>query len=160
MTYVQCRLEEVCNHAEERQRGVKFIDITDWPDTLKPFVNRVVVSYPTTLAHNETVSKLNAQLKSVNIRRNLDMFTSFNNRYYQSVSGNLSAEWLFGQASGYPVPRSPVSVSIFPHAYRQSSIIATIPGKSNKTIVVGAHQDSINGAAGLNKTTARAPGAG
>ena len=104
--------------------------------------------------------KLNAQLNSANIRRNLDMFTSFNNRYYQSTSGNLSAEWLLAQARGYPEPRSPVTVSIFQHAYRQSSIIATIPGRSNKTIVVGAHQDSINGAAGGNRTTARAPGAG
>ncbi|KAF2833846.1 Zn-dependent exopeptidase [Ophiobolus disseminans] len=140
-------------------RGVSFIDITEWPGTSNSLANRVAVSYPTALVHNETVNKLNAQLKSANIRRNLDMFTSFNNRYYQSTSGNLSAEWLFGQASGYPAPRSPVSVSIFPHVYRQSSIVATIPGKSNKTIVVGAHQDSINGGAGLNKTTARAPGA-
>jgi leucyl aminopeptidase len=35
-------------------------------------------------------------------------------------------------------------VKAFSHPWGQSSIIATIPGKSNKTIVIGAHQDSIN----------------
>jgi leucyl aminopeptidase len=94
------------------------------------------------------------------MKRNLEMFSSFNNRYYESRTGNLSAEWLLGQASGYLTADSPVSVSIFQHVYRQSSIIATIPGKGTKTIVVGAHQDSINGDAGVNRTTARAPGAG
>ena len=32
----------------------------------------------------------------------------------------------------------------FPHPWGQNSVIATIPGKSNSTVVVGAHQDSIN----------------
>lgn len=35
-------------------------------------------------------------------------------------------------------------VEVFPHPWGQSSIIARIPGKSNKTVVIGAHQDSIN----------------
>lgn len=32
----------------------------------------------------------------------------------------------------------------FEHPWGQNSIIATIPGKTNSTIVIGAHQDSIN----------------
>lgn len=36
------------------------------------------------------------------------------------------------------------TVKPFPHPWGQSSIIAQIPGKSNKTVVIGAHQDSIN----------------
>jgi bacterial leucyl aminopeptidase len=32
----------------------------------------------------------------------------------------------------------------FKHPWGQNSIIATIPGKSNETVVIGAHQDSIN----------------
>lgn len=32
----------------------------------------------------------------------------------------------------------------FPHHWQQSSIIARIPGKTEKTVVIGAHQDSIN----------------
>lgn len=37
-----------------------------------------------------------------------------------------------------------ISVKPFPHSWDQSSIIAHIPGKSKKTVVIGAHQDSIN----------------
>jgi leucyl aminopeptidase len=142
------------------QQGVNFLDVTEWPDTPTRSVNRVVVTYPTELVQGATVEELNAHLNSSYIKGNLEMFSSFNNRYYQSNTGNLSAEWLLGQANGYIEADSPVTVSIFQHVYRQSSIIATIPGRSAKTIVVGAHQDSINGEAGGNRTTARTPGAG
>ncbi|KAF1940821.1 Zn-dependent exopeptidase [Clathrospora elynae] len=111
------------------------------------------------LAQGETVQNLIDQLSSTNMRRNLETFSIFNYRYYQLETGNQSAEWLLAQARSYLPPGSPVTVSIFPHVYRQSSIVATITGKTAKTIVVGAHQDSINGAAGRNGTTARAPGA-
>lgn len=35
-------------------------------------------------------------------------------------------------------------VKAFEHPWGQNSVIATIPGKSEKTVVIGAHQDSIN----------------
>jgi leucyl aminopeptidase len=143
-----------------KKRKVNFIDITDWPDEIRLFTNRPPVLYPTATSHSDTVRSLNDQLDADHIKRNLDMFTSFNNRYYLSESGNLSAEWLLGQAQNYPKSGSPMNVAIFPHVYRQSSIFAAIPGRSNKTIVVGAHQDSINSAAGGNKRIASAPGAG
>jgi leucyl aminopeptidase len=37
-----------------------------------------------------------------------------------------------------------VSAKHFKHSWGQNSIIATIPGKKNSTVVIGAHQDSIN----------------
>lgn len=37
-----------------------------------------------------------------------------------------------------------VTARHFEHAWGQNSIIATIPGKTNATVVIGAHQDSIN----------------
>ncbi len=37
-----------------------------------------------------------------------------------------------------------VTAEHFTHPWGQNSIIATIPGKTNSTIVIGAHQDSIN----------------
>jgi len=49
-----------------------------------------------------------------------------------------------------------VSVKSFEHAWAQSSIIVTIPGKTNSTVILGAHQDSINY---TNPMTMRAPGA-
>ncbi|KAH3956437.1 peptide hydrolase [Parastagonospora nodorum] len=141
-----------------KDQGVDFVDITEWPGTGRASAGRTV-AYPTDLAQKATVEELNAALDTANMRKNLHMFTSFNNRYYQSKTGNLSAEWLLGQVGSYVEVDSPVTLSVFQHVYQQSSIIATIPGKSAKTIVVGAHLDSINGQAGVNRTTARAPGA-
>jgi leucyl aminopeptidase len=120
----------------------------------------VAATYPAHLTQRDAIEELQAHLNVTNINQNLQVFSSFNNRYYQSATGNLSAEWLLAQAKSYLTADSPVSISIFQHVYRQSSIIAKIPGKSTKTIVVGAHQDSINGEAGGNRTTAKAPGAG
>jgi hypothetical protein len=97
-------------------------------------------AYPTNLVENATVEKLNAQLNSTYIKRNLEMFSSFNNRFFRSETGHTSAEWLLAQVRGYITEQSPVTISVLQHAYRQNSIIATIPGKSAKTIVVGAHQ--------------------
>ena len=49
-----------------------------------------------------------------------------------------------------------MTVKSFAHSWTQFSIIATIPGKSTATVVLGAHQDSIN----LNNPSAgKAPGA-
>jgi leucyl aminopeptidase len=48
-----------------------------------------------------------------------------------------------------------VSVKSFEHPWAQSSIIVTIPGKTNSTVILGAHQDSINY---TNPMTMRAPG--
>jgi leucyl aminopeptidase len=156
-----CHMRDELQHLTYLQKGVNFIDVTAWPNTAHLRARRPRAPlYPTELMQGATVEHINAFLDPGNMRRNLEMFTSFTNRYYQSNTGNLSAEWLLGQVSGYVEQGSPVNVSIFQHAYRQSSIVATIPGKSTKTIVVGAHMDSINGAVGENRTTARAPGAG
>jgi leucyl aminopeptidase len=65
-----------------------------WPDTTRVSANRVLVVYPAELTQSGTVEELNTQLNSIYMKRNLEMFSSFNNRYYQSNTGNLSAEWL------------------------------------------------------------------
>lgn len=50
------------------------------------------------------------------------------------------------------------SVKAFTHKFTQNSVIATIPGLSNATIVLGAHQDSVNWQ-GNDQNNNRAPGA-
>ena len=82
------------------------------------------------------------------MRKHLETFTAFHTRYYKSQSGVESATWLMGQvhdilnASG--ALDHGATLDRWPHPWGQFSIIARIPGKSNKTVVVGAHQDSIN----------------
>ncbi|KAH7389286.1 hypothetical protein DE146DRAFT_680185 [Phaeosphaeria sp. MPI-PUGE-AT-0046c] len=144
---------------ELKDQGINFIDITAWPDNARLSARPRPVTYPATLTESESITRINGELNDTNIKENLRVFSGFNNRYYQSETGNLSAEWLLAQVRSYVPTESPINVSIFQHRYRQSSIIARIPGKKEKTIVVGAHQDSINAAAGGNRTTAKAPGA-
>lgn len=73
-------------------------------------------------------------------------FTKFHNRYYESPHGNQSSEWLLKQVKSAIVAggAKQVTVAPFRHDWDQNSIIATIPGQSNKTIIIGAHQDSVN----------------
>jgi bacterial leucyl aminopeptidase len=82
------------------------------------------------------------------MRKHLETFTAFHTRYYKSDYGIQSATWLYVQvndtiaASG--ADKYGATVSKFDHPWGQFSIIARVPGKSNKTVVIGAHQDSIN----------------
>jgi leucyl aminopeptidase len=126
------------------------MDITEtkhtYPHTL--LADRVSVTYPDEPAYNTTVKKLAKSLKAKNMRTHLETFTAFHTRYYKSQTGIESAEWLYGQVNdtitAAGADKYGATVSKFAHPWGQFSIIAQIPGKSNKTVVIGAHQDSIN----------------
>jgi leucyl aminopeptidase len=57
-------------------------------------------------------------------------------------AGRQSSEWLLDQVN--QTLDGVGHVRHFEHPWGQNSIIATIKGKSSKTVVIGAHQDSIN----------------
>lgn len=82
------------------------------------------------------------------MREHLVKFTSFHTRYYKSETGIQSATWLLEQVKktidDADASKHGVKAESFEHSWGQFSIIATIPGKTNKTVVIGAHQDSIN----------------
>jgi leucyl aminopeptidase len=87
-------------------------------------------------------------LSKKNMQANLEKFTSFHTRYYKSDYGKQSSEWLLANVQSV-IEKSGAGeygayAKHFPHPWGQNSVIATIPGKSNSTVVVGAHQDSIN----------------
>jgi leucyl aminopeptidase len=87
-------------------------------------------------------------LSKSKIQENLETFTAFHTRYYKSDYGRQSSEWLLQtvrdmiEASG--ASKYEAYADHFNHPWDQNSIIATIPGKTNSTIIVSAHQDSIN----------------
>jgi leucyl aminopeptidase len=65
----------------------------------------------------------------------------------QSDYGRQSSEWLLGQVRNTIVAAGAekyVHAEHFTHPWGQNSIIATIPGQTNSTVIIGAHQDSIN----------------
>ncbi|KAJ2827671.1 hypothetical protein FBU31_003109 [Coemansia sp. 'formosensis'] len=132
----------------------KFRDITDIGS--QPDLPIIKPDIPTALTHQAQVHPLLAQVNDVVPRSVLTNFTAFTNRYYNNNNGKQSSAWLLNTIKS--VASSRVNVTVFPHKFPQSSIIARIDGTSqnNEVIIISAHQDSING---NNPDTGRAPGA-
>ncbi|EWC43980.1 leucine aminopeptidase 1 [Drechslerella stenobrocha 248] len=119
--------------------------------------------FPDTIIHQESVSPLLSQLSAEDARSNLEEYTRFHTRYYKSQTGKQAAEWLLLKvqsaidSAAARHGRVAASVKPFVHPnWVQTSVIATIPGRSGKTIVVGAHLDSVNQ---FSQSSGRSPGA-
>ena len=102
------------------------------------------------------VAPMIEQLKAENILATIIQLSAFQNRYYKGEFGKKSAASIKDMWTNLVKNRSDASVEYFPHArWDQPSIIMTIKGQSNETIVLGGHQDSINLYGGASS---RAPG--
>ncbi|KAK0659483.1 hypothetical protein QBC41DRAFT_46948 [Cercophora samala] len=135
-----------------RREGINFFDITDHPD-LGATINTIAgppkkkAVFPKKPTYQDTVKPLIANLSKSHLEKNLEKFTSFHTRYYKSDWGRQSSEWLLGKVQETIKEAGAekyVTAKHFKHPWGQNSIIATIPGKTNQTVVIGAHQDSIN----------------
>ncbi|OJJ46389.1 hypothetical protein ASPZODRAFT_151948 [Penicilliopsis zonata CBS 506.65] len=130
--------------------GVNFIDVTEElrSGAYPTYHIADVVRYPAEMSQAEAVVPLTEKLSKANMKANLEHFTSFHTRYYKSSTGVESATWLYEQVEalidGSGAAEYGVTVERFANPWGQFSIIARIPGQSNKTVVLGAHQDSIN----------------
>lgn len=131
-----------------RREGKRFFDISDHPDLGQVRVGiKQQRVFPEQLKFQKEVEPLLSQLSAKELEDHLTTLTSFHTRYYKSDWGRQSSEWLLNtvratiKAAG---AEDRVRAEHFKHSWAQSSIIATIPGKTNSTVVVGAHQDSIN----------------
>lgn len=124
------------------------MDITAEKETFPMFRTQAAVEFPKAISYNDSVRSLAKGLKQDNMRKNLEKFTQFHTRYYKSTYGVDSATWLYGRVNDTindaKANLHGATVEKFDHPWGQFSIIARIPGKSNKTVVIGAHQDSIN----------------
>ncbi|KAL2208637.1 Zn-dependent exopeptidase [Sarocladium strictum] len=131
-----------------RRAGKNFMDITDTP-SLGSLRARTAakVHFPEKCVRQDDVYPLIGNLTTTEMKTNLEKLTSFHTRYYKSETGKESSDWVLAkvneiiEAAG---AEKHVSAKPFPHTWQQSSVIATIPGQSDETIVIGAHQDSIN----------------
>ena len=131
------------------QNGANFMDITETSElgTLRAETGNSP-TFPVKPTLETELLPMLKNLSKANMRENLETFTSFYTRYYKSDYGRQSSEWLLENVlraikdSG--ADKYGVSAKYFKHPWGQNSIIATIQGKSNSTVVIGAHQDSIN----------------
>ncbi|KAL9001509.1 MAG: hypothetical protein Q9169_000084 [Polycauliona sp. 2 TL-2023] len=135
-----------------RRAGVNFMDITGTQDLGQVAATRLsprtAVTYPEKPAYNKSLAPAMGNLSKKNMHKHLIKFTSFHTRYYKSSYGAESSAWLLDQVnttiSESGAAKHGAFVKAFSHPWGQNSVIATIPGKSNRTVIVGAHQDSIN----------------
>ncbi|QSZ30241.1 hypothetical protein DSL72_004763 [Monilinia vaccinii-corymbosi] len=114
--------------------------------TLK--ASSVKAKFPSKPTLQKDLKPLLKILDKSNMHENLKTFTSFHTRYYKSDYGRQSSEWLLEKVQTMikdaGADEYGVHARHFKHPWGQNSIIATIPGQSNSTVVIGAHQDSIN----------------
>lgn len=118
----------------------------------------MAANYPKSPRHASVVDPIIANLSKQNLMRDLTAMVKFNNRYYKSNTGVESATWLMKQVQK-AIDDSGVKgakVEKFMNKFQQFSIIATVPGSTKSTVIIGAHQDSINL---KNPMGGRAPGA-
>jgi leucyl aminopeptidase len=147
------------------------MDISDVADR-RPDVKTAIraanvakVTFPLAMSKQTSVNALLGRLSMDTMKTNLEYFsTKFPTRYFNSTSGAQSSEWLFQQVSAVIKEAKAEGVATVrqfrhdrgPRPWKQSSTIATIKGKSNVIVAIGAHQDSINM---LFPSMAPAPGA-
>jgi leucyl aminopeptidase len=132
---------------ELRRNGQQFMDITDTQDLGAYHVATSNVAFPRKVIHKDDVAKLSKNLSKENMQKNLEKLSSFHTRYYKSEYGLQSSEWVLEKVNSI-IEEAGASDTVFaesfPHTWQQNSVIATIPGQTNDTVIIGAHQDSIN----------------
>ncbi|KAF2020440.1 transferrin receptor [Aaosphaeria arxii CBS 175.79] len=129
--------------------GKRFVDITNHADFHAAARKRNVqtnVTFPSAVHYEESVNALLPRLNKTNMESVLKPFSEFYNRWFNNTNGKESSEWLYSQVQAIinSSEAKGADVRFFKHDFPQSSIIATIPGKSNNTIVIGSHQDTIS----------------
>ncbi|CAD6448494.1 bdc7a2fa-2010-448a-93fc-bd0603bf3456 [Sclerotinia trifoliorum] len=133
---------------ELRRNGQNFMDITETPELGTLRTSSVKVKFPSKPTLQKDLKPLLEDLSKSNMHKNLETFTSFHTRYYKSDYGRQSSEWLLEQVQTLikdaGADKYGAHARHFKHSWGQNSIIATIPGQKNSTVVIGAHQDSIN----------------
>ncbi|PSN60689.1 Zn-dependent exopeptidase, partial [Corynespora cassiicola Philippines] len=143
--------------------GTHFMDVTNYSELHSFSLNRMqtvaAVAFPDAVSHQSDVAPLIGKLDKSKMQSNLETFSGYHNRYYKSQYGKQSSEWLLSRVQQVIRASNASSVTAKPFAHSawsQDSIISTIPGQNNNTIIIGAHLDSING---QDPSTGRAPGA-
>ncbi|KAJ2401890.1 hypothetical protein GGI23_001093 [Coemansia sp. RSA 2559] len=139
-----------------RRAGVRFIDITDAQELYQAASAVAAVpkpaKLPAVLSLSDEVRQTIGHLSTKLYGDILTPFTAFYNRYYDSQNGKKSSEWLQQQITKLVDDASShtgnVTVRAFGHRFPQSSIIVRIEGSDanhvQETVVVSAHQDSLN----------------
>lgn len=146
-------------------KGTHFMDITDYQDlavksSAFASTTQSLVEIPQTPRVPEMIFPMISELRTDTMKAFLTKFTEFKTRYYKSETGFESAEFLYKTLSDM-IEQSGKNITIrkHTHPWKQFSIIVRFePSQTvvDDTVIVGAHQDSVNG---MNPYFGRSPGA-
>lgn len=121
-------------------------------------------TYPVFLTHQSGANPLISRIKIDRMQDDLQTLAGYHNRYYKSDSGVQAADWIYDQIKHLD---GTVKYNLIRHDWPQRSIIVKVSEgtvrkkKDRRTIVVGAHLDSVGLQDGRDWAHyARAPGAG
>ncbi|KJZ79166.1 Leucine aminopeptidase 1 [Hirsutella minnesotensis 3608] len=135
---------------ELKRKGQNFMDITNSRDLDRASALSTIpasVSYPDKCTHKDEVAKLAKSLDKAQIEARLQHLSGYHTRYYKSETGLQASDWILANVTDMikkAGASSTITAKSFPHSWKQHSVIATIPGQTNSTIVIGAHLDSTN----------------
>lgn len=133
------------------------MELLNSQDGLQSFAKRNYFSFYN-INSAEIVKPLIREVKGERIYSDIVTLSSFKNRYYKSKTGVDAAHWIKSHWEKLVEGRSDAKVELFNHSrWDQPSVILTIKGQSDETIIVGGHLDSIAGMWG--GANAQAPGA-
>jgi leucyl aminopeptidase len=139
--------------------GKNFMDITFTGEAPPKDREVALLEVPTNVTQKEVVDPIIALSSTDMIKSTVESLSKFHNRYYMSEFGKQSGEWLFGKVKEVAEANKGklnVTVTQFKHDWGQNSVIARIEGENDQLVILGAHQDSING---MDPEEGRAPGA-
>ena len=106
----------------------------------------------------DTVNSLIPQVDEKKITEVIKKLSSYRNRYYKSQTGVDAVHWIRDHWATLISHRNDAKVELYEHSsWDQPSVILTIEGTSDETIIIGGHADSIAGFWG--RARAHAPGA-
>jgi len=149
-------VEQLVKECGANKQHGGFIDVTDHQDlSPKGLTAKVPQDFPTP-SHESIVDPLFSKISVEKLRHFNDKLTAFHTRYYTTDSGKFAAEWIATEFIAMKGSRSDITVELFPHGWKQCSIIARIRGSTNpdEIVIVSSHEDSIS-----NASDSRAPGA-
>jgi leucyl aminopeptidase len=96
------------------------------------------------ITQSSLVHNLILRVNQDNIAKTILKLSSFFSRYYQNSSAIEANEWLLKKWRYLTRKQPNAQVFQFNHEWLQPSVVAKIIGRSDETIVIGGHIDSIN----------------
>jgi leucyl aminopeptidase len=157
-------IEKLSHHMHENHGRCGGFIVHDTLEEAKSFLknstsgelNKYFIDY--SISNEQEVNAYLPLVTEKNINETITSLSSYHNRYYKAQTGIQSSEWIADHWSDLVASREDASVEIYRHErWPQPSIILTIKGESDETIVIGGHADSIAGYFGGEHN--KAPGA-